>query len=151
MAKAKYLYWLEPENLERIKNWAANGLTKAEIARSMCINPGTLSVWLNDHPEISEAIKSGRMLSCAVIENALFAKASGQTLVIEETEEFRGELKDGKPYNGTIVKKKRKKHIPPDTAAAIFYLKNRGGYSDNPNATPNETAPRFYFDPKAIK
>ena len=124
MAKPKWVYWVEDENLEKIKNWAAKGLTNQEIAKSMGINQGTLYVWQDEHPEIRETIKKGRLLSLEVIENALFKKATGTT-VVEETEEFNGEIVDGKPTNGTVKKRKVVRHVPPDTGAAIFYLKNR--------------------------
>lgn len=132
MANGKWQLWEEdPAQLERITNWAANGLTDEQIARSMGIRRETLWVWKRDHPNISNALKKGRMLACEVIENALFKKATG--MVVEDSvEEYRGELRDGKPSNGTVVRRTTRRQIPPDTAAAIFYLKNRmpDRYSD---------------------
>lgn len=132
MANGKWQLWEEdPAQLERITNWAANGLTDAEIAKSMGIRRETLSVWKQKHTNISNAIKSGRLMACEVIENALFKRATG--MVVEDTvEEYRGELRDGKPSNGTVVRRTTKRHVPPDTGALIFYLKNRmpDRYSD---------------------
>lgn len=132
MASGKWQQWEEdPAQLERITNWAANGLTDTEIARSMGVRRETLSVWKKAHPNISNAIKKGRMLACESIENALFKRATG--MVLEDTvEEFKGELRDGKPANGTVLKRTTKRMVPPDTGALIFYLKNRmpDRYSD---------------------
>ncbi len=131
MAKGKYQQWLEPANLERIVNWAANGLTIEEIAKSMGVARSTLNDWITKHADISDAIKEGRGLAFEAVENALFRKATG--MVLEDTvEEFKGELRDGKPANGTVMKRTTRRQLPPDTAAVIFYLKNRAPekYSD---------------------
>lgn len=131
MASGKWQQWVEPENLERITNWAANGLTNAEIAQSMGIHRNTLAKWVEAHECISGAIKRGRRMACEAIENALFKRATG--MVLEDTvEEYKGELRDGKPSNGTVTKRTTKRMVPPDTGALIFYLKNRmpDRYSD---------------------
>ena len=135
MAKGKYQEWLVPENLERITNWAANGATNTEIAANMGIHRFTLQRWTEDHSDINDAIKRGRMMACEVIENALFKRAVGYE--VQETdvvEEFTGELRDGKPANGVVKRREttRTRHLPPDVAAIIFYLKNRAPerYSD---------------------
>jgi hypothetical protein len=135
MAKGKYQQWLVPESLERITNWAANGLTIAEMAKSMSVGERTFYEWLERYPQFSQAIKRGRGMSCEVIENALFKRAVGYE--VQETdvvEEFTGELRDGKPANGVVKRREttRTRHLPPDVAAVIFYLKNRAPerYSD---------------------
>ncbi len=146
MAKGKYQQWLEPENLLRITNWAANGCTYSELAKNMGIGERTLYDWLEKHPQILQAIKEGLSLSCQAVENALFKRATGYDVEdVDEIQEFKGELRDGKPANGTVTKREARKtrHIPPDTGAIIFYLKNRMGerYTDRrvvetPNAAP---------------
>lgn len=146
MAKGKYQEWLQPENLLRITNWAANGLTLAELAKSMGIGERTLYEWIERFPQISQAIKDGLAMSCQAIENALFKRATGYVVEdVDEVEEFKGELRDGKPANGTITKREVRKtrNVPPDTGAIVFYLKNRMGerYTDRrvietPDAVP---------------
>lgn len=146
MAKGKYQEWLQPENLLRITNWAANGLTLAELAKSMGIGERTLYEWIDRFPQISQAIKDGLAMSCQAIENALFKRATGYVVEdVDEVEEFKGELRDGKPANGTITKREVRKtrNVPPDTGAIVFYLKNRMGerYTDRrvietPDAVP---------------
>lgn len=146
MAKGKYQEWLQPENLLRITNWAANGLTLAELAKSMGIGERTLYEWTERFPQISQAIKDGLAMSCQAIENALFKRATGYVVEdVDEVEEFKGELRDGKPANGTITKREVRKtrNVPPDTGAIVFYLKNRMGerYTDRrvietPDAVP---------------
>ena len=66
--------------------------------------------------EISESLKRGKEVVDIEVENALYKKAVGYevTEIKKEQNEF-GEKK--------IVE--TTKHIQPDTAAAIFWLKNR--------------------------
>lgn len=144
MAAGKWQLWEDdPAQLERITNWAANGLTDAEIAQSMGVRRETLSVWKKQHPNISNAIKEGRMLGAQTIENALFRRAAGLTTVEETVEEYRGELRDGKPSNGTVVRRTIRRQLPPDNAALIFFLKNRMAdrYSDRRVTEVETTAP----------
>lgn len=128
----KYEEWLQPEKLDQITNWAANGLNNEQIAESMGINVSTLYDWQSKFNELSEALKSGRKLSVQAIENQFFKNAYG---MLEETIEIIEE--DQVFTNGKWVATKRHvrkttKKIPPNTAAQIFYLKNKAGYSDNP-------------------
>lgn len=124
MAVGKWQRWCEPDQLERIVNWSANGCTYAEIARNVGIAEGTLYRWVNEHPEICEAIKRGRSLACEAVENALFRLAVGGIEVTETVEEERAGV--------TVSRKVVTKTLPPNNAAAIFYLKNRmpDRYSD---------------------
>lgn len=128
----KYEEWLRPEKLDQITNWAANGLNNEQIAESMGINVSTLYDWQSKFSELSEALKNGRKLSVQAIENQFFKNAYG---MLEETVEIIEE--DQSFINGKWVATKRHvrkttKKIPPNTAAQIFYLKNKAGYSDNP-------------------
>ena len=125
MAKGKFQKWLEPANLARITNWAANGLTLEEIAKSMGISRSTFMAWLVKFSDIKDAVEKGRCMCAQCIENALFARATGACYAEETIEEYRGELRDGKPSNGIVVKRTVKKQLPPDVGAQIFYLKNR--------------------------
>ena len=132
MAKGKYHEWLKADRLELIANWSAKGCNDKEIAHNIGISHDTYYSWLNRFPEFAEAVKRGRDFSVEAIENKLFEKAMGKCKVTETVTEFRGELRDGKPWNGTTVRREIVKEIPPDTGAIIFYLKNHAGYRDNP-------------------
>lgn len=130
--RGKYQEWLQPERLEQITNWAANAYTNKEIAQSMGVRPQTFYDWMNRFPEFSDAIKKGRQLSVQAIENRFFQNAYG---MLEETTEIIEE--DQVFENGRWIAKKRHvrkttRKIPPNTAAQIFFLKNKAGYRDNP-------------------
>lgn len=130
--KGKYSEWILPHGLKQIENWAAKGLTYEEIAASMPVHPSTLYEWVKRFPEIPEAIKKGRQLSVQFVENKFFENACGTleetTEIIEEDQAWDGEK--WVPYKRHVRRTTHK--IPPNTAAQIFYLKNRAGYRDNP-------------------
>lgn len=115
MAKGKYQRWLEQEGLLLLEGWARDGLTDGELAVKMGVSPSTLYAWKKDHLEISEALKKGKEVVDIQVENALLKRALGYSydeVMIEESD-------DG--YKRRITKK----FIPPDTAAAFIWLKNR--------------------------
>lgn len=131
-ARYKYQEWLQPEKLEQITNWAANGLGEQQLAQSMGIHRDTLHTWKNKFADISDAIKKGRQLAVQCIENQFFKNAYGMleetTEIVEEDQEFDG--KNWVPVKRHVRRTTRK--IPPNTAAQIFFLKNKAGYRDNP-------------------
>ena len=122
MAKGKYEHWLTEEGLTLLKGWARKGLTDEQIAKNMGVRRSTLSDWKNKYPDISDALKKGKEVVDIEVENALLRKALGFSYV-EETRERRFNKTTGE-YEMMVVKSV-KKHCPPDTIAAIFWLKNR--------------------------
>ena len=116
MAKGKYQQWLEPEGLTLLEGWARDGLTDEQIAGNIGINTSTLYDWKNKFPKISEALKKGKEVVDIQVENALLKRALGY-----EFQETRVEKSD---KDGTKIIQILK-HIPADTTAQIFWLKNR--------------------------
>ena len=60
MGKGKYGYWLQPENLVRLRGWALDGLTDEQIAKNMGVNVSTLYDWKKKYSQFSEALKEGK-------------------------------------------------------------------------------------------
>lgn len=125
MAKGKYQRWLEPEGLALLEDWARNGLTDEQIAQRMGVNIATLYRWKQVYCEICEALKKGKEVVDAQVENALLKRALGYEYTEERIEVSE---KDGRKVIQIV------KHIPPDTTAQIFWLKNRrpGTWRDKP-------------------
>lgn len=132
MAKGKYQQWLEPEGLTLLEGWARDGLTDEQIAGNIGINPATLYEWKGKYPEISEALKRGKEVVDYQVENALLKRALGYDYQEERVEISQ---KDGRKVTQTV------KHVPPDTAAMIFWLKNRrrDRWRDKPEAPEGGT------------
>ena len=119
MAKGKYHEWLEEENLTLLKSWAIKGLTDRQIADCIGIAESTLYEWKKKFPEISEALKKGKEVFDAESVEALHQAGIGH--YIEETDT------DITIRDGVEIKRvrKRKRWIPSNVTALIFWLKNR--------------------------
>lgn len=91
------------------------GLIDEELATFFEIDIATFYRWKNAHKEFREAIKRGKTECDVIVAEKLFHRATG----------YEHEDVDIKMYEGSIIKTKLIKHYPPDTTAAIFWLKNR--------------------------
>lgn len=113
---AKINQWLEPDGLTLLEGWARDGLTDEQIASSMGINVATLYRWKKKECKICEALKKGKEVVDIQVENALLKRALGYDYQEQKVEVSE---KDGRKVIQTM------KHVPPDTTAQIFWLKNR--------------------------
>lgn len=116
MAKGKYQRWLEPDGLTKLEGWARDGLTEEQIAANCGVNVKTLWDWKSKFDPICNAIKKGKEVVDYEVENALLKRALGYEYQEERVEHSD---KDGYKVIQTI------KHVPGDTTAQIFWLKNR--------------------------
>lgn len=91
------------------------GATDAKLADFFDVEVSTISNWKNDHIEFLDALKRGKDIADGEISNSLYHRALG----------YQHEDVDIKMYEGEIIKTPLIKHYPPDTTAAIFWLKNR--------------------------
>ncbi|MBS4872259.1 MAG: transposase [Peptoniphilus sp. oral taxon 375] len=119
MARGKYKEWLEEEKLSLITGWARSGLTDEQVAKNMGIAYSTLREWKKKYPAISASLKKGKEVVDFEVENALYKRAIGY-----EYEEEKTYIQE---VDGKVTKKKEiiKRHVPGDTTAQIFWLKNR--------------------------
>jgi len=116
VAKGKYEHWLTPDGLTQLKAWARDGLTDEEIATKCGICRDTLYEWKKRFPDISDALKKGKDAADIEVENALFKRATGYTVVETRVEyEFGVEIK----------RVEITKEVPGDVGAQCFWLKNR--------------------------
>ena len=116
MAKSKADEWLEQDKLTLLEGWARDGLTDEQIAHNMGIATSTFYDWKNKHTKISESLKKNKEIVDIEVENALLKRALGYTITLKEQKVD----KDG--YVHDLVKDV---HVPGDTTAQIFWLKNR--------------------------
>lgn len=118
--KGAYTEWLTDDGLTRITGWARDGLTNIQIAQNIGVSERTFTDWVARFPSISSALKKGKEPVDIQVENALLKRALGYDY--EETTTEIEELAGGK-----VKKHVRKvtKHVPGDTTAQIFWLKNR--------------------------
>lgn len=91
------------------------GATDAEIADFFEVDVRTLYRWKGEHPEFCHALKSGKVEADDRVERSLFSRAIG----------YEHEETDIRVIDKAIVQTPIRKYYPPDTTAAIFWLKNR--------------------------
>ena len=129
MAKGKYQQWIEPEGLTLLEGWARDGLTDEQIAHNVGITTKTLYEWKNKYGEISEALKKGKEVVDIEVENSLLKKATGYTVDLVKTFKVRRVEynESGKKIleQEELVQGIDQMHVPADTTAQIFWLKNR--------------------------
>lgn len=123
------------DNLDKIQNWSASGLTMKEIAGNLGISDTTLYKYQNEIPELFDCIKKGRQATVETLENSMFKSATGFMQKVKKYEKIkRCTYENGKKANEweEMVEYEEEIYIKPDTGAAIFLLKNWGNYADNP-------------------
>ncbi|WP_370601183.1 transposase [Pseudomonas nitroreducens] len=104
-----------PEFVEQACKLCKLGLTDKEIAKFFEVSEQTLNTWKQQYPEFLESLKGGKTLADAEVASKLFHRATG----------YEHPDTDIRVVNGVIVETPLIKHYPPDTTAAIFWLKNR--------------------------
>ena len=113
---AKINDWLENDKLILLEGWAKSGLTDEQIAKNIGINRTTLYDWKKKETNIADALKKGKEVIDFEVENALLKKALGYTITLKE---------ERLDKDGCVHTLEKDVHIPPDTTAQIFWLKNR--------------------------
>jgi len=96
------------------------GATDKEISEFFEVTESTLNLWKLEHPEFSESLKKGKTLADANVGQRLYERALG----FEHDSEEIKVVSMGKE-GSKIERVPIRKIYPPDTVAAIFWLKNR--------------------------
>lgn len=123
----------KPEFVKVAKGMAMLGATDAEMAVAFDVSEQTLNTWKKEHPDFLESLNAGKLFADGVVAEKLFQRATGY----EHSED------DIRALNGEIVITPTIKHYPPDTTAAIFWLKNRRSaqWRDKPETSEGDDVP----------
>lgn len=100
---------------EMAKKACEAGFTDKEIGDLFGVCETTINKWKLDFVEFREALKAGKDVPDDRVERSLYHKAIGYSFDSEKIFQFQGD----------IVRAKSLEHVPPDTTACIFWLKNR--------------------------
>src|SRR5215471_6790283 len=104
------------EMCELVKEPAENGATDAQIAEILGVSTNTFYRWRNTIPAFRVALNWSKQKADDLVERSLFIRAVGYTFESEK-------VSFGK--NGEVLRAATLEHVPPDTTAQIFWLKNR--------------------------
>jgi hypothetical protein len=107
----------KPEFAEQAQKLCRLGATDIDLADFFKVSDRTIYRWQTEHPEFCQALKVGKEAADDRIERSLYHKAAGYTF--ESVKIFMPSGSD-KPVYAPY-----REHVPPDTTAAIFWLKNR--------------------------
>ena len=102
----------KPEFVKLARDYTELGATLEQVGKFLGVDVATVKRWMDEKPTFCAAIKETRELADAKVERSLYARACGLTKKVER-ESKRG---------GIVT---LKEEVPPDTAAAFIWLKNR--------------------------
>lgn len=105
----------KPEFIEQARKLCKLGATDRELADFFGVTEKTLNNWKLESDEFLQSLKSGKDEADDRVERSLFARAVGY-----EHDDLDIRVVEGRIEQTPIVKR-----YPPDTTAAIFWLKNR--------------------------
>jgi hypothetical protein len=105
----------KPDYVAQAAKLCALGATDAEMADFFEVTLSTFSLWKVKYAEFSDSLKSGKDIADRRVETALYNRAMG----------YSHEDTDIRVIEGQVVMTPMIKNYPPDTTAAIFWLKNR--------------------------
>jgi hypothetical protein len=127
MAQSK---WPEvKEKLIQVEAWCRDGLIDEQIAHNLGISIDTFYTYKKEHTEFSESLKRGKEIVDIEVENALLKKTKGYNVQLIKTFKTKHIKYD---ENGKKISEDEiletgvdEVHVPADTTAQIFWLKNR--------------------------
>ena len=101
-------------DLAQLERLVSLGLTDEQLAYTFGVSRQTIENWKKS-PEILLHLKKGKEVADQMVERSLFERANGYSHPEDKIMQY-----EGKPIIVPTTK-----HYPPDTLAAIFWLKNR--------------------------
>jgi hypothetical protein len=99
---------------------SALGFTDIEMAEFFDVSVRTLHRWKAESDEFCHALKAGKDIADERVARALYQKATGYEVV----EQQAIKVKVGQ-YEEKVEVVDVERHVPADTTAGIFWLKNR--------------------------
>ena len=103
------------EYSEQARKLCALGATDADLAEFFGVSDATVSAWKSRHPAFRDALAAGKSDADDRVEKSLYQCAVGYSHPDVHISHYQGQV--------TVTP--ITKHYPPNTTAAIFWLKNR--------------------------
>lgn len=105
----------KPEFAEQAAQLCKLGATDEELGTFFKVSTRTIYRWKAQHEAFCQAIKIGAESADTRVERSLYARAVGYTYDAVKIMQHKGD----------VIVEKYREHVPPDTTAMIFWLKNR--------------------------
>lgn len=107
----------KPEFAAQAEKLCALGATDMELADFFEVDVRTIYRWKHDNDQFCQALKVGKDVLDDRVERSLYQRAVGYSFNSEKIFHFQG----------VITRADTVEHVPPDTGAAMSWLKNRRG------------------------
>ena len=107
----------DPDFAKQAEKLCMLGATDLDVAQFFEVDVRTVYRWKIEYPEFCQALKSGKEVADDLVEDRLFKRATGYS---HDAVKVFMPANASAPVYAPIVE-----HHPPDTTAAIFWLKNR--------------------------
>lgn len=104
-----------PEFADTAKLLCQQGATDEDLADALEVSLITIKRWQSRYREFNDACTRGKNAADERVVRSLYARATGYTFDSEKIVVIEGE----------VVRLRTREHVPPDTTACIFWLKNR--------------------------
>lgn len=133
---------------QQARNLCLLGATDEDLARAFEVDPSTIDNWKARYPDFLGSIKEGKEQADARVAEALYQRALGYS---HDAVKIVADAKTGANIAVPYVE-----HYPPDTTAAIFWLKNRRSdlWRDRHEVTGKDGEPLYKayvgFDPNEV-
>jgi hypothetical protein len=118
--------------IPKVRDLAKEGATDLEIAEYIGVSVSTVNRWKAQHRDFRHALRVGKRSADARVRRSLYQRALGYS--VETVKVFCS--KDGHVTQVPIIE-----HFPPDTTAAIFWLKNRDRHNWRDRIDNEHTGP----------
>lgn len=105
-----------PEFLRIARKAAEFGATIREIGEFLDVSHETIHQWMHSRKDFANAIRTGKAAADKRVEEALYHRALGYKYDAKKIQLDR---------EGNWCEREYVEHVPPDTTACIFWLKNR--------------------------
>lgn len=105
----------KPEFAAQAEKLCRLGATDAQLADFFEVSISTINLWKVEHATFSESVKLPKAEADEKVEQSLYKRAMG----------YEHDEVDIRVIEGKVVETPIRKFYPPDTAAMIFWLKNR--------------------------
>lgn len=101
--------------MQKLLSFAVVGKHDRDMAALVGVTQRTIDNWKKNHPDFFQSLKKAKAIADESVEASLYERAKG----------FRVKAVKFLVVNGEIRREEYEEVYPPDTTAAIFWLKNR--------------------------
>lgn len=103
------------ERLSMAKMLGKLGATDLQVSQAFDVSPRTIYLWKLSHPEFKAALDEGKAMADDLVAESLFKRCTGYTYDTEKV----------MVVEGRIERVQTTEHVPPDTGAALKWLRLR--------------------------